>query len=221
MNMSDFFSAYSFLEYGISYLPKGHWDTNYDLSLELFNKSASCALMNAEHKNLNFLLDQIMHNANCANDKFRAIMISITFKMWSGQIAEAIKMTTSTLNDLGEGIPNLITPSIVEENLKATKEKLARISDDTLLTYPIMVDPLKIEAMCLFEKLFSSFSFAVYHIKNDPHIAGEWIDKSFSCCICTLEQLTRSRRERVWRWRWLPLCKVGIVSYEGISLLRS
>jgi hypothetical protein len=45
--------------------------------------------------------------------------------MWSGQIAEAIKMTTSTLNDLGEGISNLITPSIVEESLKVTKEKLA------------------------------------------------------------------------------------------------
>jgi len=177
IKMSDFFSAYSFLEYGISYLPKGHWDTNYDLSLELFNKSASCALMNAEHKNLNFLLDQIMHNANCANDKFRAIMISITFKMWSGQIAEAIKMTTSTLNDLGEGIPNLITPSIVEENLKATKEKLARISDDTLLTYPIMIDPLKIEAMSLLGKLFASFSFAG-HITSLPFIASKMIQIS-------------------------------------------
>eukprot|EP00985_Skeletonema_marinoi_P012088 scaffold5769_cov73-Skeletonema_marinoi.AAC.1 len=89
MNMSDFFSAYSFLEYGISYLQKGHWDTNYDLSLELFNLSSGCG-------------------------------------MRSRQIAEAIKMTTSTLNDLGEGIPKLITPSRVDESLKVTKEKLAR-----------------------------------------------------------------------------------------------
>ena len=104
-------------------------------------------------------------------------MISITFKMWSGQIAEAIKMTTSTLNDLGEGIPNLITPSIVEENLKATKEKLARISDDTLLTYPIMIDPLKIEVMSLLGKLFASFSFAG-HITSLPFIASKMIQIS-------------------------------------------
>ena len=44
MSMSDFFAAYSFFDSGISYLRKGHWQDHYELSLELFNLAARCAL---------------------------------------------------------------------------------------------------------------------------------------------------------------------------------
>jgi predicted ATPase len=49
MAMSDFFSAYSFFDHGISYLRRGHWTEHYDLSLELFNLAAKCAFTNADY----------------------------------------------------------------------------------------------------------------------------------------------------------------------------
>eukprot|EP00984_Skeletonema_dohrnii_P005090 scaffold1792_cov94-Skeletonema_dohrnii-CCMP3373.AAC.1 len=102
MKMSDFFLAHSFFDHGISYLRRGHWEQQYDLSLELFNLAAKCALMNAEHDHLEMLIQQIMHYAQCFEDKCQAISISITLHLLSGNVLEGVKTTLGTLASLGE-----------------------------------------------------------------------------------------------------------------------
>ena len=82
VNMSDFFSAYSFFNHGISFLGRGHWTDHYDLSLELFNLAVKCALMNADHESVKVLTSQVMHNAKCFEDKCEAISYTITLLGW-------------------------------------------------------------------------------------------------------------------------------------------
>ena len=116
--------------------------------------------MNAERASLEILLKQIMHFAKCYEDKFQAIYISITLLAWSGDMSQAIDMITSTLRNLKEGIPKLITPSLVQEHMTTTKMKLAELSDDELLSYPIMLDPSKMKAMRMLDKLFECLVLA-------------------------------------------------------------
>ena len=111
MIMSDFFLAHSFFNHGISYLRRGHWTEHYDLSLQLFNLAAKCALLNAEHESVQALIDQIMHNAKCFEDKSQAISNTITLLTWSGNVLGAIELVKSTLSSLGEGLPTKITSS--------------------------------------------------------------------------------------------------------------
>ena len=179
MKKSDFFLAYSFFDYGISYLRKGHWERNYSLSLELFSLFATCAFMNAEYGNLKTILQEIMHRAKCVKDKLNAIFISIRLKMFSGQVDEAIKMTTKVLKSLGEDIPDIITPSVTHELVEVAKEKLADISDEVFLTYPLIVDPMKNEVMKLLELLLTLFAFADYRACQ-PFIASKMILISLS-----------------------------------------
>jgi predicted ATPase len=160
MKMADFFSAYLFFDHGISYLRKGHWNTHYDLSLELYNLAARCAIMNADHVSVKILTDQITRRAKSFEDEYEAISITITLLTWSGKLFEAIKVINVALTSLGEELPATITQSLIEDHLNNTKKKLAGLQDETLLGYPTMVESSKIMAMELFVKLFESFTFA-------------------------------------------------------------
>ena len=158
MNIGDFFTAHSFFNYGISYLRRGHWNEHYDVSLELFNLAARCALMNAEHDRVKMLTGEIIRYAKCFEDKCQAFSITINLLTWSGNVPEAVKLINRTLSSLGEELPQRITPSVIKLHLDNTKAQLAGLSDDTLLSYPTMENPSKILAMELLVKLFRSLT---------------------------------------------------------------
>jgi predicted ATPase len=153
MNMSDFYSAHSLFNHGISYLRRGHWNKHYDLSLELFNLAAKCALMNAEHDSLKMLTEQIMHNARCFEDKLQAISVTVTLQCWSGNVTASVELTNSTLSSLNEELPSVVTSATIKQYVDNKKAQLATLSDDTLLNYPAMVIPSKILAVELLVKL--------------------------------------------------------------------
>jgi predicted ATPase len=160
MSMSDFFSANSFFNHGISYLRAGHWDEHYDVSLELFNLAAKCALMNAEHDRVKILTGEIMRNAKCFEDQFRAISILLDCLTRSGSVPEAMIQIRTTLSSLGEELPPAITQTVMQYHLHITKAQLAGLPDETLLSYPAMTNPSKIMAMELLGKQFENLSFA-------------------------------------------------------------
>ena len=153
MNMSDFYSAHSLFNHGISYLRRGHWNKHYDLSLELFNLAAKCALMNAEHDSLKMLTEQIMHNARCFEDKLQAISVTVTLQCWSGNVTASVELTNRTLSSLNEELPSVVTSATIKQYVDNKKAQLATLSDDTLLNYPAMVIPSKILAVELLVKL--------------------------------------------------------------------
>lgn len=171
MKMSDFSSAYSFFDHGISYLRKGHWREQYELSLELFNLAANCALMDADHAVLDVLIGQIFYHAKCFEDKCQAISISLTLLFFSGQIKKAINTTIETLSSLGEGLGRkpwwmpervleMISPTLMEKKMADLKICLGGLSDEALLSYPTMADPLKLLAMELLTKLYECLVFS-------------------------------------------------------------
>ena len=160
LKMSDFFSAYSFFNHGISYLQRDHWNENYNLSLELYNLAAKCALINAEHESFKALSGQIMHNARCFEDKCHVISNTITLLDQSGDEPEAVELIQRTLRNLGEGLPLKIKPSFMKSHLDTTKAELAVLSDDILLSYPAMVNPSKVLAAELLAKLYRILAYA-------------------------------------------------------------
>eukprot|EP00986_Skeletonema_menzelii_P014495 scaffold9666_cov132-Skeletonema_menzelii.AAC.6 len=160
MSTLDFFAANAFFNHGISYLRSGHWEEQYDVSLELFNLAAKCALMNAEHDRLKMLTGQVMHHAKCFEDKFRALCISITLLLWSSKLSVAMQLISTNLSCLGEELPVAVTQAAIQRQSDHTKAMLAGISDDTLLSYPPMSIPSKIMAMELLSKQFVNYIFS-------------------------------------------------------------
>ena len=115
--------------------------------------------MNADHENFKRLAGQVMENAKCFEDKCQAISASITLFGWSGNAPDAIELINSTLANLGEGLPTIITPNDVKHHLDSTKALLASLSDDALLNYPVMGNPSKILAVELLAKNYTFLPF--------------------------------------------------------------
>jgi len=160
MSMLDFYAANEFFNHGISYLRIGHWNEQYDVSLELFNLAAKCALMNAEHERLKILTGEVIYHARCFKDKFRAICISITLLLWSSKLAEAMQLISTNLSCLGEELPVAVTQDAIQSQSNNTKALLAGLSDVALVSFPAMSDPTKIMAMELFSKQFINYTFS-------------------------------------------------------------
>ncbi|KAL7493748.1 hypothetical protein ACHAWT_002658, partial [Skeletonema menzelii] len=185
MNMSDFFAAHSFFSHGISFL-RGDWEEHYDLTLELFNLAMKCALMNAEHESLKVLIDQVMQNAKCFEDRCQAISYTITLLTWSGNVPGAIELINSTLTNLGEGLPMIMAPTDMKHHLDNTKALLASLSDDALLNYPVMTNPSKILAVELLAKLFQILPFVGARASVMPIIPFKAIQISLQYGMCPL-----------------------------------
>eukprot|EP00986_Skeletonema_menzelii_P013347 scaffold7689_cov139-Skeletonema_menzelii.AAC.1 len=140
-----------------------------------------------------------MHYAKCFEDKCEIISISITLLFDSGKITEGVKATLSTLASLGEElsssprwVPQLVidyvTPSVVQKHLSKTEAKLAGLSDEALMSYPIMVDPSKIMAMELLAKLSELAWYAGKHAQL-PLIPSKMIQISLKHGMSALSPL--------------------------------
>ncbi|KAK1739316.1 putative AAA ATPase [Skeletonema marinoi] len=69
MEMSDYETAYSYFDSGISFLSKKHWQKHYALSLELYSLAATCALTNSDHTSLKLLIAEVVAKAHFFEDK--------------------------------------------------------------------------------------------------------------------------------------------------------
>ena len=151
MEMSDYETAYSYFDNGISFLSENHWQEHYELSLELFSLGAKCALTNSDHPNLQLLSGQVIANARSFEDKL-AVMYFVTCLLASSSLLpESIEKGLDILAKLGINLRG--KNSGVEACIKETKYFLSFYSVDEILNTGPMNDPKLIMAMKFLGKL--------------------------------------------------------------------
>lgn len=138
MAMSDFPSAYWFCDYGISYLKSGHWQNQYELSLELFNLGAECALIVGEESSVTLLTSQVLQYGKCIEDKLSIFHITLRFLIRSSNLPAAIECGIDALSKLGEDFPESVTNDVVMHFLEDTEEMLEGLSDDDIANHKMM-----------------------------------------------------------------------------------
>jgi len=157
MEMSDFSSAYSFFDNGISFLRKRHWQEHYDLSLQLFEAASKCALVKGDEVSLKLVSDQILRFAKRFEDKLNTIFNNVTALCYKSH-PESVKMATSVLSQLGIDLPEPVE-SDFKTNIERTKILLKGFTDQDLLEYKRMTDPSKIMAMKFLARLELSLQY--------------------------------------------------------------
>eukprot|EP00985_Skeletonema_marinoi_P006146 scaffold2669_cov115-Skeletonema_marinoi.AAC.1 len=142
MEMSDFKTALSYLNHGISFLRDRHWENHYDLSLELFEVAAKCALSNGDHNRVSLLFEQVSEVAHSFEDKLEVTYACICSLLNSSCLGDALTKGLYVLNELG-----IVLSGDLEALLMETKSMLAEYSDEQLLSLPVMTDRTKLMAM--------------------------------------------------------------------------
>ena len=148
MGMSDFKLALFFFDHGISFLGKAHWTEHYNLSLELFELAAKCALTNSDPTRVKLLYDEVSKEAHLFKDTLDIAYTNIQALYSASNLEEARTKTLYVLNKLDvtvSGDPNAL--------LSKTKSILAQYSDEQLLSRPVMTDTTKLMVMKLLSLL--------------------------------------------------------------------
>ena len=160
MEMSDFPSAFSFLDHGISFLPKGHWQDHYDLSIQIFDAASRCALVNGNFSSFNLLTDQSLKSAKRFEDKLNTMLSKVTALSSTSKLSESFKMGIDVLSQLGESLPESSSETDVKFHVEQTMIMLQRFSEEReLIEYKRMTDLYKIMAMKFLWKLEACSQF--------------------------------------------------------------
>ena len=148
MELSDFISALSFLDNGISFLRKGHWKEHYDLSLKLFEAASKCAVVIGDHDILRLLSEQIQTFGMTFEDKLNSVYYQCVTLIKASEFEESGNLALSVLAQLGEEIPEeSCSQTDMINQIEETKAMLEGYTDEELLNYMPLVDHHKVMAM--------------------------------------------------------------------------
>jgi len=152
MEMSDFRAAYDYFDNGISFLRKGHWQRDYNLSLKLFVAAAECAMFIGNAVSLRYLSEQVLSFGNSFEDKLEVLYITIS-ALASVDTHKATEKAISILSKLGEEFSTFYSESDNIKLIEHTKMMLGKYTDESLLNHKLMEDPSKIMAMKFLARL--------------------------------------------------------------------
>lgn len=176
MDMSDFTSAYSYFDHGITFLRKNHWKEHYALSLELYELAARCALTNGDVVILRLLSEQVVTYGRSFEDKLNTIYYATCALASSSKLPEAITKGIGILGRLGIDLRD--HDLSMEDCIQETKNLLSGYTDNEILNSRQMVDPTTIVAMKFLGKL--ELAMTQTSPLSVPHVAQKIIHLSLS-----------------------------------------
>lgn len=126
MNRSDYETASCYFSLASQLLPDDHWESNYELSLQLNIASAKAAYSTGDTDKSQALLNIILKEATCIEDKVDAYSLVAFIHHSQERGEEAYAACLDVLTQLGEEIPDYVTP---EQFKKFTHETTTLLSD--------------------------------------------------------------------------------------------
>lgn len=152
MEVSDFESAWQYVVFGISYLPEAKWGpSTYELALGLHEAGALACFVNVDTKNLQLSLGEIFENAARFEDKIKAYYILAQNLASLNRANESMATVRFVLNELGEDIPEEVSPDDVEAAMMSTQQLLDGYSKEDIVGVPRLKDEKKQWAVKLME----------------------------------------------------------------------
>ena len=150
MEMSDYETAYSYFDNGLSFLPGEHWQEHYLLSLDLHTLATKCALANGDNDSLAVLVEKVVTKAHFFEDKLEVLYFEMCSLSSSLRLAESIAKGRSILSKLGIDVQGTNNVDIC---LRDAKDLLSGYADDGILNSEQMTDRTLIMAMKFLGKL--------------------------------------------------------------------
>lgn len=147
MNRSDYNTATSYLGVSLQLLPDKHWQSNYTLSLCTYMALAKTTYSTGDVEESEATLKQIFKEATSLEDKLDAYYLYINLLHSQERGEEAHLTSQYVLEQLGEKIPEYVTPeenkNIIEETIELarnhlTEEKLLKLKVIDEKSHPVI-----------------------------------------------------------------------------------
>ena len=146
--------AVQYIRAAVSLLPTDHWQSQYELTLDVYSMAARLEHNAGNADRSRALIDAIQANGETVLDKLPSYFTEIDMLGAERKLHEALALSSMVLKELGESIsPKPGTLALIFELRRATKlmDKTKTVGFDSL---DLMTDPKKVAAMSVLSSLF-------------------------------------------------------------------
>ena len=126
MKRSDYVTASYYLSLSTQLLPDNHWLSNYSLSLQAYMATAKASYSTGDTDKSQTALNIILKEATCIEDKLDAYYLFVNLLHSQERGEEAYTICQNVLTQLGEKIPENVTP---EESKAMVQETVSLVKD--------------------------------------------------------------------------------------------
>ncbi|MEG4046181.1 AAA family ATPase [Microcoleus sp. Pol17_C1] len=154
-NSTAYSAARSFVQIGIELLTPDCWQTQYELTLNLYVSAAETAYLNADFDNMEKMADLVLRSAKTILDKVKIFEIQINALTAKAQILEAIAVGRVALAQLGVELPSEPDEAFTNTALQTLTKQLEGKQMEELIHLPIMSEPRTIASIQLLTMLLA------------------------------------------------------------------
>ncbi len=132
---------------GHSLLPTDHWDSEYEISLTLYNEIAANAFLKTDFAEAHIHIDEILKHAKTVLDTDVANKIRVLVYHAQNKLIESIYSGLAYLEQLGVTLPKNPGQMTIMRSFLRTRWALRNETMVSLLNKPLMTDPYKLAAI--------------------------------------------------------------------------
>ncbi|MCP2728982.1 ATP-binding sensor histidine kinase [Limnofasciculus baicalensis] len=140
-------AAQKYLTMGVELLEADRWESQYALTLALYEEAAEAGYLNGRFDEMDKLVDVVLQNAKILLEKVKIYDIKIQGTIARGDLKQAIKIGLELSELLGIKIPEEPNQLDIQKGLEETASLLNGQKIEDLINLPEMTDPHKLAAM--------------------------------------------------------------------------
>ncbi|MEG5039955.1 MULTISPECIES: AAA family ATPase [unclassified Microcoleus] len=142
-------AAKIYLQTGIELLRTNCWQTQYELTLNLYVAAAEAAYLNADSEGMEQMAALVLQEAKTILDKVKIYEIQIASYAAQSQMSEAIAVGTKALKQLGIELPTELDKALISKALQNLASQLQGRQIQELVDLPVRTNPQTQAAMQL------------------------------------------------------------------------
>ncbi len=150
--------AQQYLATGRDWLAASSWQTNYDLTLDLYLETTEVAYLCGHFNEMERWANLVLQHAKSILDKVKVYEVKIQTCVAQNKLLEAIKIGQQALEMLEVNFPCSPTQFEIQKRLEETKAFLTGKNVEDLNNLPVMTDAYKLAAI----RILSSISSPTY-----------------------------------------------------------
>ncbi|MEG4394639.1 AAA family ATPase [Microcoleus sp. BROC3] len=142
-------AANMYLQMGVELLTPQCWQTQYELTLNLYVAAAEIAYLNGDFDGMERMAAQVLQEAKTILDKIKIYEIQIAAQTAQNKMLEAIAVGRDALRLLGIDLPSEPDKALIGKALQALASQLQDKQIEQLVDLPVMTNPQTRAAMQL------------------------------------------------------------------------
>ncbi|MEM6401252.1 MAG: AAA family ATPase [Cyanobacteria bacterium P01_D01_bin.116] len=148
-------SATSYLRTGIELLPTNPWESDYNLTLSLYNEVTEACYLSGEFDAMEEFIEEVIQKSRSLLEKINVYRIRIQSNISQNKLTEAIATGKQVLQELDIALPEEVTNEDIQHNLIEISQLIGNRKIKDLVDLPQMVDEKQLAIMEIASNLFS------------------------------------------------------------------